>query len=569
MRMSRMLFETRRRVAQDGDLPSQQLVLRAGLARQVASGIYALTPIAVRTLRRLETIVRSEMDAVGAQEVLLPVVHPRELWEASGRFSSVDDTLVRFQDRTGHGMVLAMTHEEAATDLVKAFVHSARQLPQLIFQIQTKFRDELRPRGGLVRLREFLMKDAYSFHPSPDDLDAHYQEMLKAYQRIFVRTGVPVVTVASDTGFMGGTTAHEFMLLAPGGEDTLVLCRSCGYAANREVAVSTPPVRREPAGGPDTPQEVDTPGADSIGTLSQRYGWAADRMLKTVYRLTASGRIVVALVRGDREVNEVKLSRALSEPLLPLGPARAAELGLTPGFVGPGPGLPRGVLVAADTAVDGGPWVTGANRPDAHRVGMRLGRDFRADISADIGLVQSGDTCLRCGAPLEFARGIEVGNIFKLDTVYSEKMGLVLTAPGGASFFPWMGCYGLGITRLLAAVVEAHHDERGIVWPPAVAPWPVHLLTTHADPNVQEAADQVYGRLGQEAALYDDRLLSAGVKFQDADLLGMPVRITVSPRSLAQGGVELCRRRTGERRVVSLDEAAAAALAWAAEGSPL
>ena len=256
----------------------------------------------------------------------------------------------------------------------------------------------------------------------------------------------------------------------------------------------------------------------------------------------------------------------VGEPILPFGPERATELGLAPGFVGPGPGLPRGILVVADDTVDSGPWVTGANRRDVHRVGMCRGRDFQVDLSGDIRLVQSGDPCLPCGAPLEFARGMEVGNIFKRDTVYSEKMGLELTAPGGQSFFPWMGCYGLGMTRLLAAVLEAHHDARGIVWPPAVAPWPVHLLATHPDPNVREAADRVYGLLGEAAALYDDRPVSAGVKFQDADLLGMPVRITVSPRSLAQGGVELYRRRDAETLVVSLHEAAPAALAWAADG---
>ena len=369
MRLSKRLFETRRDVSGNVELASHQLTLRAGLARQVASGIYGLTPIGVRALRRLEAVVREQMEAIGGQEVLLPVVNPRGLWEASGRYQSVDETLVRFSDRTRHDMVLAMTHEEAATDLVQALVKSRRQVPLLIFQIQTKFRDELRPRDGLVRLREFLMKDAYSFHLTPDDLDALYRRMLASYLRIYDRVGVPVVTVTSDSGLMGGDEAHEFMLVTAGGEDTLVLCRACGYAASREVAGGRVPPRTGSLPQCMQVRLQDTPGAITIDTLRARYGYAADTIVKNVYRLTGDGRVLVALIRGDQEVNEVKLARAAGTSVHPLSESEAVKRGLYPGFVGPDPGLAPDTLVIADDSIaTEDAFVIGANRPGSHPV---------------------------------------------------------------------------------------------------------------------------------------------------------------------------------------------------------
>lgn len=565
MRLSELLFETRRAVSGDVELASHQLILRAGLARQVASGIYTLTPIAVRALRRLEAIVRDEMEDIGGQEVLLPVVNPRELWEASDRYQSVDETLVRFTDRTAHDMVLAMTHEEAATDLVKGFLKSRRQLPLLIFQIQTKFRDELRPRGGLVRLREFLMKDAYSFHATPEDLDALYDRVRAAYHRIYARAGVPVVSVASDTGLMGGDAAHEFMLLTPGGEDTLVLCRSCGYAANREVARARVPLPSTLLPCPPRVHQQATPDALTIDDLRSGYGYAPDTIVKSVYRLTDQGRVVVALIRGDQEVNELKLGRAAGASLRPLTEDAARARGLNPGYVGPNPGLPPETLVVADPSVtNGGAFVTGSNHSGVHRIGAVWGRDFSADVTDDVALVREGDACIQCAGNLKLVRGIEVGNIFKLGTRYSARMGLVVQGTGSEALTPWMGCYGIGITRLLAAVLEANHDQDGIIWPDEAAPWPVQLLTTNTDPDITNAADAVYQTLGPDRVLYDDRPQSPGAKFYDADLLGMPWRITVSPRSLDRGGVEMRRRRDGMTRIVRPEELNA----WAAEVLP-
>jgi prolyl-tRNA synthetase len=560
MRLSELLFETRRAVSGDVELASHQLILRAGLARQVASGIYMLTPIAVRALRRLESIVRDEMEDIGGQEVLLPVVNPPELWEASSRYQSVDETLVRFTDRTAHDMVLAMTHEEAATDLVQAFLKSRRQLPLLIFQIQTKFRDELRPRGGLVRLRE-LMKDAYSFHATPGDLDALYDRVLAAYHRIYARAGVPVLSVASDTGLMGGDEVHEFMLLTPGGEDTLVLCRSCGYAANREVARARVPLPSTLLPCPPQVQQQATPDATTIDDLASRYGYAPDTIVKSVYRLTDEVRVVVALIRGDQEVNELKLARAAGAPLRPLPEDVAFARGLNPGYVGPNPGQPPETFVVADPSVaTGGAFVTGSNHSGVHRIGAVWGRDFSADVTDDVALVREGDACIHCAGNLELVRGIEVGNIFKLGTRYSARMGLVVQGTGSDALTPWMGCYGIGITRLLAAVLESNHDQDGIIWPDEAAPWPIHLLTTNTDPAITSAADTVYPTLGPDRVLYDDRPQSPGAKFYDADLLGMPWRITACPRSLDRGGLEVRRRRDGTTRIVRPEDLPA----WAA-----
>jgi prolyl-tRNA synthetase len=552
MRMSQLLTRTRKDVGADAELPSHQLTLRAGLARRIAAGIYSLTPLAYRAVRNIETIIREEMEQVGGQEVLLPLVQPAELWQETGRYGAIDASLLRMADRTGHPMVLAMTHEEAITDLVRSAVDSYRQLPLMLFQIQTKFRDEARPRAGLIRLREFLMKDAYSFHASQADLDRYYDQVVAAYRNVFRRAGVPVLVVQSDTGMMGGKMAHEFMLLAEGGEDTLIVCLQCGYAANQEVAVSAPAAPVE--GHPEPLQEVHTPGATSIADLSAALSITGAQTLKAVF-CAAGDDLVLALIRGDLAVNEVKLANLLGQPVRSLSAEESAARGLHVGYTGPvGLTLAGGVRTVADRSVVAATagLVAGANKPEYHLRGVTYGRDFTADVTGDIASAGPGHLCAHCGAPLESRRGIEVGNTFKLGTRYTTAMGATFTDEAGAVQPITMGCYGIGISRLLPAVLEANRDADGIIWPAAVAPYAYHLLVAGKDAAAAAAAEQVYTALGQGQVLFDDRDLSAGVKFKDADLAGMPVRITISQRSLAAGGAELRVRRTGETRVVGL-----------------
>lgn len=559
MRMTRGMIRTQKQVATEAELPSHQLTLRAGLARRVAAGIYSLTPLALRVIRRIEQIVREEMDALGAQEVLMPVVQPAELWQESGRYAGIGAELARFQDRGERAMVLAMTHEEAATDLIRAQVTSYRDLPLLIYQIQTKFRDEARPRAGLIRLREFLMKDAYSFHTAQSDLDATYERVMSAYQRIFRRAGVSALTVQSDTGMMGGTGAHEFMVLADGGEDTLLVCLACGHAANVEVAAAQKGA--VPSTGPAAPlQAVHTPGATTIAGLAELLGVGSAQILKSVF-YAAGNDLVMALIRGDLAVNEVKLRNLLGQEVRTLSAAEAADFGLTVGFAGPvGLKLDRPVrLVADDSVVGGVNLVAGANRAEYHLTGVVFGRDFQPDVTGDIAVATSGQGCPACGAPLTERRGIEAGNIFKLGTKYSLPMQATFTDEAGGAHPIVMGCYGFGITRLLACILEQHHDPDGIIWPAAVAPYAYHLLVAGKDEALTRMAEDLYQELGTDRTLYDDRDLSAGVKFKDADLLGMPLRVTVSQRSLAAGGAELRVRHTAETRIVALTDVAGTA----------
>ncbi|HYF96235.1 MAG TPA: proline--tRNA ligase [Symbiobacteriaceae bacterium] len=555
MRMSQMFFRTLKEVGGEAELPSHQLTLRAGLARRIAAGVYSLTPLAFRSIKRIQTIIREEMDRIGGQEVHLPVVAPAELWQESGRYDAIDSSLARWKDRAGHPMVLAMTHEEAVTDLARSVIDSYRQLPLMVYQIQTKFRDEPRPRAGLIRLREFLMKDAYSFHTSPEDLDRYYEQVVAAYKAIFRRTGIPVLVVESDSGMMGGRTAHEFMLLADGGEDTLIVCPSCGYAANQEIAVAR---KGAPAGTtPEPLQEVYTPGATTIAALSAFLGIAESQTLKAVF-YAAGDELVVVGIRGDLEVSEVKLQNLLGAEIRVISGDEAHAAGLTAGYCGPvGLKTNRRVrTVMDDSVVTAGSLVAGANRPEYHLTGVTYGRDFTADLVGDIAVAAPGHACARCGTPLTARRGIEVGNTFKLGTKYSSSMNAHFTDESGAARPLVMGCYGIGVTRLLASIIEERHDADGIIWPVAVAPYPFHLLVAGKDEEALKAAEALYAVLGADQVLYDDRDLSAGIKFKDADLLGMPVRLTVSQRSLKNGGAELRVRATGETQVVPLDHAA-------------
>jgi prolyl-tRNA synthetase len=565
MRMSQMMLRTQRQAPAEAELPSHRLIVRAGLARRLAAGIYSLTPLAYRAIRRIEAIVREEMERIGGQELLLPVVQPAELWRESGRYQAIGSELARFDDAGGRAMVLAMTHEESVTDLARSVITSYRQLPQLVFQIQTKFRDEPRPRGGLIRLREFLMKDGYSFHASEADLDITYEQIVSAYEAIFRRVGLPVLMVGADVGIMGGYESHEFMLLADGGEDTLLVCPNCGYAANQEVAVA----RREPvAQGEAAPlRRLHTPGATTIAALCEAAGCTADQTLKAVFYTTGE-RLALALIRGDREVNDIKLRNLLGvKAVRTLAPEEAAAYGLVAGYAGP-VGLTLDTpmtLVADDSVVGATNLIAGANEPDYHLAGVSYGRDFSADVTGDIAIVRAGDICATCGGMLETRRGIEAANTFKLGWKYSETMRATFRDENGETQPLVMGCYGLGITRLLACVLEQHHDDAGIIWPSSVAPYAFSLLAAGNDAAAREAAETLYTALGGESTLYDDRDLSAGVKFTDADLLGMPVRITVSARSLAAGGAELRVRRSGATRIAALAEVPEVARTLAAE----
>jgi prolyl-tRNA synthetase len=557
MRLSRLFFTTLRDDPADVDMPSARLLLRAGYLRQLGTGIFSLLPLGFRVQQRIEQIVREEIDAIGGQEMEMPVVHPASLWRASGRYDKIGPEMARFTDRSGRDLVLAMTHEEVVADLVRDLVNSYRQLPLIVYHFQTKFRDEPRARGGLIRVREFVMKDSYSIDADQAGLDASYQAHREAYERIFARLGLDVVVVGSDVGIMGGSGAHEFMVLNPHGEDKLVLCDDCGYAANLQVAslAVDPPAGEEPM----TVEEIATPGTDTIASLAALLDVPASRTAKAAFFVTGDGRLVTAVVRGDFDVNETKLINAV-KAIGGLRPATADEIraaGMEPGY-----GSPVGAhdtLVVMDSLAARSPnLVAGANRPGFHMRNVNADRDVKADVVADIANAREGDPCPQCGAPVRLANGIEVGNIFKLGTDFTEALGATFLAEDGSRRHPIMGSYGIGLGRALACVVEAHHDEKGITWPISVAPYQVHLVTLGAarDARVAEESEALYRRLTDAGVdvLFDDRDESPGVKFTDAELLGMPTIATVSTRSLAAGGVEISERAIGDRRVVPLDD---------------
>ena len=529
---------------------SHALMVRGGYIKPVANGIFSALPPLRRVTRKIEQILREEMDAIGGQEVQLPVVMPASLWEASGRYGSIGKELVRFSDRTGSPMVLGMTHEEAAVQLVRDYAGSYTKYPFMIYQIQTKFRDEARPRAGLIRVREFTMKDAYSFHTDHADLEAYYARCLAAYRRIFARVGLPeVIDVASDAGMMGGRISHEFMLLTPIGEDSIAVCPHCGYRANLEAAenIILPP--KDGSRPVQALESVSTPGVCSIEALCGFFGLPASRICKAVvYQKDSDGSTVVLFLRGDLEVNEIKLANLLGEGVHPA--VLTEDSALCAGYIGP-VGLPDGIMVLFDRSLEGeSGLICGANRTETHYTGLDIGRDVRPEAFHDLALAREGGICPGCGRPsITITRGIEVGNIFQLGDKYTRSMGMIYTDAGGRQAYPVMGCYGIGVGRLAAAVCEVHHDDYGPVWPAAIAPWQVHLCALRADqPEVAEWAEQLYAALeacGLEVIL-DDRAVSAGVMFSDADLLGVPLRIILSPRGIREGLAEICSR---DRRI--------------------
>jgi prolyl-tRNA synthetase len=556
MRMSQLFGNTLRENPANAEMPSHQLLVRAGMIRPLAAGIYSYLPLGWRVLRKIEAIMRQEMEAIGAQDMMMPVVHPAELWQATSRWQSIGPDMGRLRDRAGRDLVLAMTHEEVVAALARQEIQSYRQLPRVVFHIQTKFRDEPRPRGGLIRVREFTMKDAYSLDADLEGLDTAYQKVYKAYVNIFHRCGVETLAVQADVGQMGGSASHEFMVLNENGEDTLVLCPACGYAANAERATfAEPEVTRPPEGDVE---EIATPGCKTIADVAAFVGVPTHQTLKAVFYVTGdTNEFIFVVIRGDLDVNETKLRNLLGGG--ELGPATDAEIlavGAVPGYASPR-GL-TGVRVIADESVHlGGNFVAGANREGYHLINVNYPRDFQAEMVADIALARAGDSCATCGAALTEARGIEIGHLFKLGTRYSEALGATYLDAVGQAHPIVMGSYGIGTGRLMAVVVEQHHDEHGIIWPVEIAPYHVHLVNLGRDAGdkVTQTAEALYDDLSAQGfeMLYDDRDERAGVKFNDADLIGLPVRVTTSHRSLAQGGVEVKRRDAGERTIIPLD----------------
>jgi prolyl-tRNA synthetase len=557
MRMSQLFGRTLRDAPSDAQLPSHQLSIRAGLVRQLAQGIYSYLPLGWRVVRKIEAIIREEMDAIGGQELLMPLVHPAELWQQTGRYDAPapGPILLRFRDRWDHPMVLAMTHEEVAADLARTEISSYRQLPLMTYQFQVKFRDEPRSRGGLVRVREFIMKDAYTYSATAEQLDAQYEAIYAAYERIYRRCGLEVIPVQAATGAMGGSASHEFMVRNEQGEDTLILCPACGYAANAEKAVfakgQLPPQELRPM------EKVATPGATTIEAVARLLGMPVRQTAKAVFLATAAGRVVFCVIRGDLEVSEAKVSALLGgEELTAATPEQLQRAGLVAGYASP-VGV-KGVVVIGDDSLLGAPnLVAGANEPGYHLLNVNYPRDYAVDQMADIAVGRAGDACAACGAPLELTRGIEVGHVFKLGAKYTTALGATFLDAEGRPQPIIMGSYGIGLGRLLACVIEQHHDEYGIVWPVNVAPYQVYIASlARPGSEVEQAAEALYERLTAAGfeVLYDDRNERAGVKFNDADLLGIPVRLTVSDRSLPQAAVEFKARWEQERRLVPLGE---------------
>ena len=521
------------------------MLVRAGFIKLVSNGIWSLSMPAKRIAQKIEAIIREEMNAIDGQEVSFPVVMPKDLWAESGRYYTIGDEMVRFKDRGGRDMVLGMTHEEAAVQFSRDAVNSYQQLPFMIYQFQTKFRDEARCRGGLIRVREFSMKDAYSFHNDMEDLKEYYEKAYKAYENIFRRIGMKrVVAVKSDSGMMGGSISHEFMLLTDIGEDTIVLCPECGYKANMEVATTVRKTERDAVSEPI--KEIFTGDSHDIDSVAELLHTDKKKTVKAVcYFLKGTEKVVVCFVRGDLEVNESKLTKILMSQIVPADITGSDVL--YAGNIGCF-GLKTDNLAGVyyDESLRGANnMVAGANKDGYHITGLDFDRDMPGIEFVDIAKVCAGDVCPVCGKPLALENGIEVGNIFQLGTKYTKAMNMTVLGKDGVAFNPIMGCYGIGIGRALASIAEESHDEKGLIWPMSICPWHVSLCSLRPDDeNVKNTADKLYADLQQAGVevLYDDRNVSAGYKFSDCDLIGIPIRIVVSPRGLNQGTVEIQTR---------------------------
>ena len=555
MRMSHLFGRTLREAPADVELVSHQLMLRAALIRPLGAGIFTMMPLGWRVIRNIERIIREEMDAIGGQELYMPVVHPADVWKESGRWYAVGPEMARFKDRGDRDMVLAMTHEEVVADLARTEINSWRQLPQIIYHLQTKWRDEPRSRGGLIRTREFTMKDSYSLDTDDAGLDHAYQLHWQAYQKIFDRCGLQYIVVGADTGMMGGSASHEFMAFSPNGEDTILICPNGDYAANREVALFQ---REAVEAEPMLPvEEVETPDTTTIAALAELLNIPTSRTAKAVFYTSESGRFIFAVIRGDLDVNETKLRKVIGEAFTPATPEVIRAHGAEPGYGSP-VGVRDAVIVVDESVRDARNLVAGANRVGWHLRNVNLGRDYDAEHIADIAEAQAGFACPHCGAAMTADRAIEIGNIFKLGTRYSEALGVNFQDEAGVSKPVLMGSYGIGSGRAAATIVEQQHDAKGIDWPVEVAPYPVSLMWIGAaeDEATIAAADELNAGLvaaGLEP-LYDDRPERAGVKFNDADLIGCPVRVSVSKRTLERGEAEIKARRRDQAIFVPIED---------------
>jgi prolyl-tRNA synthetase len=562
MRMSHLFARTLREAPAEAEVASHQLLLRAAYVRKLMAGVYTLLPLAWRTIRKIEAIVREEMDATGAQEMRMPIVLPSEPWKATGRWEMYGELLFRPTDRHGRELLLGPTQEEVVTPLVAGDFSSYRDLPVNLYQIEWKYRDEFRPRFGLLRGREFLMKDAYSFDRDEDGLQTSYEVMVDSYRKIFDRCGLDYRVVEADPGQIGGDVNHEFLGVAGIGEDEFVDCENGDYSADLEAAVARPPEAAPPSVlEPFT--EIPTPGRSSIEAVSQLLGRPPREMLKTML-YDAGGGTVAVLIAGDREVNDDKVARALwPQPTRLFDDEDFTKRGFVKGFVGP-QDLPQDVRVLADLSVRaGGNWVTGANKVDAHVAGANEGRDFRVDRWEDLSQVKPGDPCPQCGGNLRVGRGIVVGHTYQLGTRYSKPLDATFIDQDGSQRPFQMGCYGIGLTRIIAAAAEQCHDDAGLTWPKALAPYGIVVIPTNMDqPAVVGAAESAYRDLSERGAevVIDDREESAGVKFADADLIGYPVQMVVGKRGIEAGVVDLKVRATGDRSQAPLERAADAAL---------
>ena len=558
MRYSRSLIPTLKEDPSDAEVVSHKLMMRAGMIRQVARGIYDFLPLGLRVVRKVERIVREEMDRAGAQEILMPAVCPAELWQETGRWDHYGRELLRLKDRHDRDFCIGPTHEELVTDIVRREVRSYRDLPTNLYQIQSKFRDEIRPRFGLMRGREFVMKDAYSFHADLDDCKREYQHMFDTYTRIFNRCGLTFRPVEAATGAIGGSMSHEFHVLADSGEDALVSCPRCEYAANVEKAEIRPSEGDDNEASAGEPVSVATPGKKTVEEVSELLGIGQERFIKTLLFKTDGGEVVAALVRGDTELSEDKLVSALGCESVVLADTDQVEkhTGAAVGYAGP---IGLKIRVVADHALAGlSGAVTGANQTDHHFTDVDQKRDFPGVAFADLRTAAVGDRCARCDEGVyEGHRGIEVGQVFYLGTKYSQSMGAMFLGENGEKQVMEMGCYGIGVTRTAAAAIEQNHDDGGIIWPLALAPAQVHLINLKAkDRDLSETCDTLYDELlaaGLEV-LYDDRDERAGVKFKDADLIGIPYRLTLGPKGMANGIAELKRRAESDAEDIALSE---------------
>ena len=546
MKLEKLVGDRFKEKPSDCVVDSHALMIRGGYMKYVANGIYSsYTPLR-RITHKIEEIIRQEMEAIDGQEVQFPVVLPGSLWEESGRYESVGKELMRFRDRNNSSLVLGMTHEEAAVHLVREYAQSYTKYPFMIYQIQTKFRDEARPRAGLIRVREFTMKDAYSFHTSQEDLETYYQRCLKAYHRIYKRVGLPeVIAVASDSGMMGGSVSHEFMLLTPIGEDSIAICPDCGYCANMEAAENILPKKSCKTSEPLA--LVHTPDIHTIEEVCEFLHSPKEQSCKAVvYQKNADDSYVVLFIRGDLEVNETKLTNYLKEEIHPA--VITPESGLHAGYIGPYDlQINDKALILYDRSLEGAKNLScGANQEEYHYTGLDMERELPDAEYHDFAKIQEGGICPHCGkTSITISRGIEVGNIFQLGTKYTRSMNMTYIDENGKTQYPVMGCYGIGVGRLAAAVCEAHHDEYGPIWPMSIAPWQIHLCAVRSDDaQVKAFADQLYEELLKKGVevIYDDRTVRAGVMFSDADLLGVPLRVVVSPRNLKQNQLEVVSR---------------------------